>query len=358
MWVWLLAGFIVLVQSIFNPIERVKLNGYEPEVETPSFSYQSFAGEDWQNAIEKKTASEFGFREWCVRAYNQVRYSIFNEPSKYVEVGAGEVLYERVYRQSVCGENYLGLRFFQQKIDSLKRLDTLLLKHRTKLVVAIAPNKYRIASDAIDLDCQTQLTNLDELRNQIDQTDLTFIDFNEFFNQTETEYPLMSKSGTHWSFYGATLAAQFLHKTYRELGMTGSAVEISAMEIDDSPRETDKDLHDLLNVMTYPPKEKLAYPSVVLMGYERPRVLVIGDSYYHTFYRTGIHHEAYHPESKLFYYNREVYHQGLDETSELTQELFEIELKEADIVLIMTNEDALTKFGWGFLTQAITTLDE
>jgi hypothetical protein len=174
----------------------------------------------------------------------------------------------------------------------------------------------------------------------------------------KTEYPLMPRSGTHWSLYGAFMSATMVQDSLVRWGYAGAPLEISAFETDIHPRETDKDLHDLLNVMTFAPAEELAYPKSDYHDEKKPRILVVGDSFYETFYRNGIHSNVYHKESKHLYYNKKMFGQDRSTGQLINQHDVAIELEKSDVVMIVSNEVALGTFGWGFLTDAIDILNE
>jgi hypothetical protein len=343
---------------LFKPFHSIALSGEEwvPQIEKVRLA--SIQDQSFQKQVDHWTTKKFGFRELSVRAYNQVLYSVFNEVTHFIERGRDGYLFEKNYRKSVCGENLISQSELELKLDSMNVLASLLADKGKKLIVLIAPNKYRFYSEKVDLECNPDQTNYGLFKAGFEKADYTVFDFIELFPKMKTEYPLMPRSGTHWSLYGAFMSATMVQDSLVRWGYAGAPLEISAFETDIHPRETDKDLHDLLNVMTFAPAEELAYPKSDYHDEKKPRILVVGDSFYETFYRNGIHSNVYHKESKHLYYNKKMFGQDRSTGQLINQHDVAIELEKSDVVMIVSNEVALGTFGWGFLTDAIDILNE
>lgn len=142
-----------------------------------------------------------------------------------------------------------------------------------------------------------------------------------------------------------------------EGGYSDGVLSEQSIEMDEFPRYTDKDLHDLLNIMQLPPKETLAYPTYQWSGQKKPRTLIVGDSYYMTFYYLNLHETMFAADSKFFHYAKEQV--GVNPTigEPLTSEMIAAELDRSDVIILESNEDALSKFGWGFISKAVEMLE-
>lgn len=358
MWAWMLGLSLILIQSIFEPFHPIPLSGEEWVQHAEELSLERIEDQSFQKEVDHWTTKKFGFRNLAVRLYNQLLYSVFNETTHFIELGDAGFLFEKVYRATVCGENLLDRAEVDKKLDSLDLFGALLSKRGQKLVFVITPNKYRFFSDKVESRCESNKTNYAYFKAGFDRADYTVFDFNELFPKMESSFPLMPKSGTHWSLYGAFRAAQLIQDSLVKWGYAGAPLEISAIETDIHPRETDKDLHDLLNVITYAPTEELAYPFTDYYHEKKPRMLVVGDSFYETFYRIGVHSQVYHDDSKLLYYNKKLFAKDINNGESFDSQDLDIALNKTDVVMIVSNEDALKTLGWGFLSDAIELLNE
>ena len=317
----------------------------------------SFKEGEWQKHQSMQSTRTFAFRAQCARIYNQLNYSFFGETTYFIEAGKDGYLFEKVYSASVCGENFAGHEKLTNQLDSLDRLDQLLKSRGKRLIVLLAPNKYRFFREKVDLDCDQEQTNYDVIRTLLDQKQIETIDCNRLFQDKDATYPLFSKNGTHWSIYGAGQVAKELQNMLVEGGYSDGVLSEQSIEMDEFPRYTDKDLHDLLNIMQLPPKETLAYPTYQWSGQKKPRTLIVGDSYYMTFYYLNLHETMFAADSKFFHYAKEQV--GVNPTigEPLTSEMIAAELDRSDVIILESNEDALSKFGWGFISKAVEMLE-
>jgi len=349
---------LMLIQSLFRPLDSVSLSGEEWVPEVEPWTLDAIAERSWQKDVDHRVTKKFGFREVCIRLYNQLRYGAFGEITHFIEEGEDRILFEKVYEQAMCGDNDIGHAAMSRKIDSILVLDSLLRENGQNLLLVLAPNKWRFYSDKIEIDEIDSVSNYDRVKAGLLDTDIALFDVIDWFDTLQSPHSLISKSGTHWSVYGAALVGMQIQKHLVEIGLSDAPFEISELETSSGPRYTDRDLHDLLNIMSNPPEDNLAYPTLNFPNQKKPRVLIIGDSYYLTMYYLNIHTQGFDPDSKLLYYNKELVHADPEVGIPFNDETFKKELLAADIVIIESNEDALSKFGWGFLSDAITALSE
>jgi hypothetical protein len=348
----------MLIQSLFRPLDSVSLSGEEWVPEVKPWTLGAIAERSWQQDVDHRVTKKFGFREVCIRFYNQLRYSVFGEITHFIEEGEDRILFEKVYENAMCGGNDIGYAAMSQKVDSILILDSLLRQNGQNLMLVLAPNKWRFYSDKIEIDAIDTFPNYERIRIGLLSSKVAMLDVIGWFDTLQSPHSLISKSGTHWSVHGASIVGMQIQKHLIELGLSDLQFEISELETSNAPRYTDRDLHDLLNIMSNPPLDNLAYPTLSFPNKKKPRVLVVGDSYYLTMYYLNIHTQGFDPESKLLYYNKELVHTDPEVGVPFNNETFKKELLAADIVIIESNEDALSKFGWGFLSDAITTLSE
>ena len=334
-----------------------RLAGTLSKKDVPSLSLGSWIEMDFQSAISFNVDKDFGFRPSIVRFFNELRYRLFNEFNRQVVVGDDGYLFERGYRKSVCGLDFLGEEQIQLRVDSLESLRLKLEGQGKKLLLFIPPNKWRAHEDKVDWDCKkTNQTNYHVFCEKLYEQGFYLFDHMDYFRweMKSTPYPMYSKQGTHWSIYGAAVSSLSVIASFRSEGIEIPSVSFESIELS-SPRNTDKDLHDLLNIMSHPEREgdSLAYPTLGFKGEEKPRVLIIGDSYYWTYYYLGLHQGLFHPESKYFYYNSTMIGQDGDIRTPVTSEIRSAELEASDVVLLVMCEPSLADFGYGLLEQTL-----
>lgn len=345
---------LLLVQSVFVPFRSIPLAGFESQPAKVEFGCETLLSGAFQSYADKKAAKSFGFREVMVRCYNQVMYSLFDETTREVIVGKDGYLFELGYRRSVCGQDFLGRDVIAAKTDSLRVINDWLHKQNKRLVVLITPNKWRTHADKVECNCPVPAaTNYTVFKEAMQRSGIPFIDGIGMFNALEEEspHPLFSRQGTHWSVYGAFRAAQELRQTLDRLGIALPRMHVDTLEAG-GPKYTDKDLHDLLNILRLPKEEALAYPRLSFSNGYRPRVLVVGDSYYGMFYYLGLHQHLFAPGSKFLYYNNSVAIDKQENRLQVTAEMKRKELQESEVVLLVMSEPSLAYFGFGFLREA------
>lgn len=343
---------LLLIQSAFHPIKEVALAGA-----AYSSALRVNRLEDWidrsaQQSVEHWAKSSLGFRPALVRIINQYRLTLLEEHNPNVVFGKDGYYFEEGYRASVCGLDFLGEEAVKAKIDSLDMFRNQLLIRGKSLVILIAPNKWRTHHKKIDWGCKPKMTNYEMMIDKLKHRGYAICDEIDLFQYEQSQHPpfaLHSKQGTHWSIFGAALSADHLWMTFAQEGIRLPEFKIVKEEIDSIPRNTDKDLHDLLNIMVPPQRERLAYPEFEFSQGFKPRVTVIGDSYYQSYYYLGLHQGLFSMDSKYFYYNKSYFGEDLEQKAVLTDEIRLEEIEASDAVLLVISEPSLKWFGFGIL---------
>lgn len=343
---------MVASQTLFHPLKEVPLSGAEFVPDAKSLNLEYWMEGEYQRITDARIAKTFAFRSAFVRLFNQLRYTVFGEHTPLITMGKDGYLFETSYRASICGMDFLGDDEIQKKIDSLDVFRNRLLAKNIKLVILIAPNKWRTLKSKVQWNCKPAQTNYKALVSELKHRGYAVADAIELFRyeqENDPVFPLHSKQGTHWSVYGAARSAQYLQMVCKQEGINLLDFEIREMDIDQKPRYTDRDLHDLLNIMTGPESEALAYPKITFESGFKPRVTVVGDSYYFTYFYLNLHRELFSMDSKFFYYNRSMIHHDVNQRLELTDEIRASEIAASDLVLLVMSEPSLKWFGYGIL---------
>lgn len=346
----LVIALLVTVQSIVPIFKVARLSGAEFVPPAKELSWETWMAMDYQRNLERRTAKEFGFRALAVRTYNQALYSLFGEHNPWVIHGKDRYLFEKGYGPAVCGEDFLGQEAIFSRVDSLVDLHERLKAKGKELIVVFPPNKWRYHKDKVEWPCEgSDMTNYEVFRGALKRTDILVMDWITGFQHMKSPHPLFTRQGTHWSIHGAALAGNLLNKVMGDMGLTEAQLELTSMEVADEPRNTDKDLHELLNILAKPRKETLAYPSFTSNGGDAPRAVIIGDSYYQSFYYLGLHQLMFAPESKYFYYNQTQFGAENKNGQSLDDETRLAEIEQSDVVILVMSEPSLKWFGYGIL---------
>lgn len=347
---------MLCVQSLFHVIPQTPLAGAEHIPASQPLTWQSWSTGQWQINREQLSVKQFGFRPALVRLVNQLRYSFFDEHNAQITYGKDGTLFETAYQSTLCGEDFIGEEAIVQTIDSLDRFRNALIARGKRLVILVAPNKWRTLQEKVTLNCKPKMTNYEALIPSLRNRGYAIydgIDLFQYDQQQGPAHPLHSKQGTHWSVFGAAISVDYLRFAFAEEGIRLPKVSFADVELSDEPRNTDKDLHDLLNIMLGPDDEELAYPNLAFSEGDRPNVVVIGDSYYWTYYYLGIHQGLFASESKFFYYNQSLVGTETDERIALTDDLRKQAIENADAVLLVMGESSLARFGFGIFSAGI-----
>lgn len=355
----LAALLFLLVQSIFSPFREITLAGADPVYPKRELTSENWFSGEYQRALARKVTCTYGLRGHIVRLFNQLDFSLLGTMNPQVVKGEDDFLFEPVYQNPVCGKDLMEESTIEAKVDSLSYLDQLLREQGKKLYVMMAPNKWRYHSAKAPWTCeQASETNYDRFRALMTAKEVSTIDCIQLFEQwrDSAEYPLYAQSGTHWSIYGAWRVSQYLRDTVHADGFRMPELEAVSIDVINEPRNTDKDLHDLLNVLEKAPKTDLAYPHAVASEAPSTRAMIVADSYYWTFVYLELHDKLWAAESPFLYYNnfryKDFYTKEVIEKGDRAKWL-----TDTDIVLIMLHEPALHEVGYGFLSEAIQLLE-
>lgn len=324
--------------------------GVTPQPALPEDQPNAWFDGRWQATVEHRVNRDFALRPALIRFINQVRYSLFDEHTPVITKGQNGYLFETAHRAPLCGQDLISQDSVMRLIRSLDDFRNRLLRKGKRLVIMIAPNKWRTLAKQVDCDCKPKWTNYQRIVPELQARGYAVFDAIDAFQYEQAAkpvHPLHSKQGTHWSHFGAAISADYLRYTFSQEGIQLPAVSFDSVEVVNQPRSTDKDLQELLNIMVEPEAEKLAYPILSFSGDYKPRVTVIGDSYYRIYYLLGLHQGLFAMESKYFYYNRSLIDTDVYLHQPLNDSIRRTEIEASDAVLLVLSEPLLSELGFG-----------
>lgn len=346
--------FIHMVYNNFNCIKIPSLKGYIQVVEKPLLNDSTWFSGDYQVNQENYLNSNFGFRSLYVRLNNQIDFSLFNKiHSQDVVLGKDNYLFEERYINSYYGKDFMGADSVKHILDQLDFISSELKKRGKHLIVVFAANKASYYPEFIPEHYHkiSDSTNYKFLSSGVKNKGLNAIDFDKWFveNKLRAKYPLYPKYGTHWSNYGAVLAADSIINYIQSL-INSDMPNLIYDKIDlKHPIYTDYDIADGMNLLFRLKSFKMAYPKIStenIVGKTRPRVLVISDSFYWDMFYFGISKSF--KDDHFWYYNKQVYPES-NKKSLMVKELdLEKEIEKHDVFVVMATSSNINGLGWGF----------
>lgn len=361
--------FVGIVILLTLPMLQQTTGFFEPEplkgdfvvLEKPTLTSENWWSGEFQEEYEGYMNQNIGFRPFFVRTYNQMQFSLFNQAkANGVIIGKDNYLYEEHYITAYLGEDFLGKEKIVEKIEKLKRIQDTLSTKGIELIVVFAPGKAsfypEFIPDGYDIRSKTT-TNYEVYADEITKTNIHFLDFNQWFLNTKntSKYPLMPKTGIHWSKYGELIAADSIIKYINGFQMDKKLPSLLIGEIETSQkmRDTDNDIEEGMNLLFRMNSLKMAYPRYSFEEKSTKttaKVLTIADSFYWGMFNFGLSRDAFN-NGQFWYYNQQVYPDSYEKALNVEDISIIDEVEKNDVVVLMSTEANLYKFAFGFIDQ-------
>lgn len=352
---FLVSLFIPLIQGSFTIFEIKPLFGAITLQKKKDFTFKDWYSGDYQINRESYLNQNFGFRNLFIRINNQLAFSLFNKTiANSVIIGKKNYLYELGYINAYYGDDFIGLDKIAEKVKKLKFIQDTLQKLNKSLILVFAPGKDIFYPEYIP-DKYIKAKGNTNYYTYIDlakKTRLNYIDFNEFFvkNKFKSEYPLFPKYGIHWSYYGQCLAGDSIIRYIEKLRKIDMP-NIYWDKIDiEPPWFCDYDIGHGMNLLFQLKGSDYAYPQVKIQSDTnkiKPTLLTIADSYYYGMSGYGFLNSF--SASQWWYYNKEIIPHPIYDTYNVSYLDLREEINKYDVILILSGETNLYRFGWGFV---------
>lgn len=359
-----------ILQHAFKIFPLQSLKGAFNERYLPEFKKQDWFTSSYQSNFEGYVNDRIGFKPWFVKIKNQIEYSVFDKVNaSNVIVGKNEVLFQDFYISALLGNDFLGEETIKTKVSKLKYVQDELSKNNVQFLFVIAPGKASFfpeyLPDQIDLS-KKGVSNYDIVVREFNNFGINYIDLKQLFlaKKSSSLYPLFPKCGIHWSGYGTTLAADTMFKTIEKLCRKDliNFHSLPGEKTNKNLKYTDSDIGDAMNLLIPIESDTLYYPTVKFEkndSTQKINGLFIGDSFTQSFY--GFYpyfQELLLPDSRYWSYNKYIYWpEGLGIGADVgTFHLFN-EIKNRDIVVIVSTEQNLSNFSFDFGDRAFDLLN-
>lgn len=357
-----LLGLMILpaFQKKFKLFEEKPLHGTIVELKKPVFKFENWLEGSYQDSVQFYIKETAGFRPSLVRIHNQLHYWLYNIAiANGVMIGDDSYLYEENYIKAYFGIDYIGKKAIYDKVNKIIALNDTLSKLNKSLIIVFAPGKAsyypeHIPSSFSSVDTDT--TNYETYKEAFSNTDIHFIDFNQWFRdmKNSSPYPLMPKTGIHWSKYGEVIVADSLlsyleticHCEYPDL-IIDSVITSNEMQ------DTDDDIESGMNLFFNIPDLEMGYPKfhIERSGKESGlKVSTIADSYFWGMYNFGLSRD-YFNNGQFWYYNEQIYQDGLEVPLNPKEIDIQKEIEKSNVIILLSTDANLYKFAFGFVDE-------
>ena len=292
---------LLMVQTYTGLVHVKPLAGVTVETEKPKLTFKNYVDGTFQNDLEKYCREHCGFREWFIRLYNQYRWSCFRETDNTTVVrGKDNWLFEEVYvrdhYESSMYEYTSDTAEMREILETealrLWKVQELLKEHNIHIFVNITPSKDVIFPEYLPENVSytrpVGLRAYDFYKKRFDELGIHYIDNVAIFKAIKdtVDYPLFYERGTHWSNIASVYVFDSILRYMEALG----GRQLPHLEIGEKyqakPRDPDKDLENLLNLVFPMKSSPYWYVDVDVKEDStqvKPFMTVIGDSYHWNF---------------------------------------------------------------------------
>lgn len=350
-----------MLNDNLNLFKIKALNGAFKTLSKPKLDYKTWWNGTFQDSYTEYKSQSIKFRPVFVRINNQLDFSLFKKTNATkLVIGKQNYLFEDNYINAYTGKDFIGIAEINKKVKRALRVQQALENIGVDMIFVFLPGKATYFSEFIPnrfLNSLSDSTNYKYFKEKTVNSGLNIIDYNDWFLRMKdtVNLPLYPKCGIHWSYYGMYLVADSLINFIdSRLSYDIPTLCLNSIEISEEQRGTDYDIGNTLNLLfpisTYP----MPYPNISYNTEhkQKPKVLVIGDSYYWNMYYSGIPGNVF---SKLdfWYYNHNIHNDGTSTVVNTTDNIdFKSEISKQDVILIMQTDGGLNNFGLGFFEKA------
>ncbi len=359
----LLASYYPYLQDRFSGLQAAPLAGAFTVSERPKLSISNWLRGDFQADYTRAIKENPDIRPFFVRLKNEALLQLFGTESHPVlQIGKDGYLFDKTYIYASLGLDYKGDAYIAEQAKRLQELHHYLQEKNKTLLMLMPPSKAAHIPEKLPRAYRSfkpKTTNRQALAQALKQQGVPYIDFS-YLRERELSSGLRMypATGLHWSHYGATLAADSLaHRIEKLLNIQLPDLQIDSLLLTNELRSPDNEFGELLNLYTPYVYDTMAYP---ILSYDtdsntyKPKVLIVGDSYYRLMYDMKFQEHLFDPASQYWHYFEKYIAPNhtsgvaVDKNKGHLQELIE----QMDVVLYVVSATNVHRIGFGF-TEAV-----
>ena len=354
-----------------------------------------FAAQDWprwtlrgwldgslQPAFEQAFNQRLPIRPHLIKSWNQLHYSLFGflpprRDGDAIVIGRDRHLYEQPYLNVYNRPGRARPAALRAAAGRVRALQDALHARGLGFLLVIAPSKVEILpefvpADLLAPDRAARQTDYDRFLPLLREAGVHLLDGHADFlaRKADSPYPLFSRTGTHWNYYGAGLVvARILQAIEQQTGRNLPDLQVGSVTVDPTPAGTDDDLLELLNIWGWPSlwdRQSFVVPQVHPTFRLAPdpqaapaRLLLVGDSFCLTLAEVLEQARACAQLDVLYYFNRTITYPATDRRGvPLDRATFDLAatLSGRDAVIIEISEHRMAELGYGFVEAALRQL--
>ncbi len=356
----LLLMLMPLLQQITRYFNETELKGAYVKPEPPEFSIASVASLDFQQKTDAYQNFNFGFRSFLVRLTNSINYLLFKDIAveDQIEGKNGFIYSVGSIKRNITGDAYNGKQKNENTITQLKYIENIIREQGGQLMVLLAPSKESIMPENLPsrYDGVTQKEgDYEDFISYMKKYKVPFIDFNAYFKKIKTSspYPLFTKTGFHWSVYGASLAQDSLVNALENLVSYLIPHSIrTGIELSDTAKWSDADFEPQMNLLFSLQDHKYVYPKLTIdkatINNQKPKAIIIGDSFFWQIKNLKQLQYILSADSKFLYYFKTSFPLSDVAGSDMKDIDVMSEIGSADVVILIASLGTLGEFPYGF----------
>ena len=354
---------VPLIIDIVRDGQVERLKGAIETVEMPTLSYESLRSGYYTDSLNDYLKGNFALKGVAIKTRNQLDYSLFGlTHARSVEIGKEGYLFERNYINAALGLDTLSRDNVAEKVALFESLSEA---SGTEFFVTLVPGK---ASYFPDLhpegykqsDSSRYNRSYKIWRELVEESEvLNLVDLWGEFIDVEGVFP---KNGIHWCEWVQVDALNILNDSIaRVTGMQPAKFEIESEYYSTEMEGTDQDIESGLNLwQDIADLETKYYKShwEDAEGFNKPKVLIIGDSYAWGIVNRGVLRHSY-DMGEFWYYDNVVHGPAYLDTENFgkkpeevhamtTHEELATTLSQFDAVVLLSTDANLFRFPFGF----------
>jgi hypothetical protein len=324
----------------------------------PVFTFHGYFNGEFQSNTEAYLKDNIGFKNFFIRVYNQMLFSLYEKgnSSKGV-VGKDQYLYLQSYIDNVSGENYVGQERIETVTDQIGFLQEYFQNQGKMFFTVILPSKASYYKEYIpERFAMHEHTNYDSYVQSFENSNINYIDLNKYFlsKKNDEEYPIFPKNGVHWTTHAMLCGLDTIFnyiETNSEFQLSNH-LERGDIEVGISNDPADNDVEMFFNLFFDLPKDDVANIEILFPDSEnmkKPRIMVIGDSYYYKVYNHKIPNHIFDWGGYWFYNKKSRRYKGDKEFVNKVVDLEPVDLlHEQDIIILWASHATLHLYPYTF----------
>lgn len=334
--------------------EAEPLEGAFEEEKREGFSFSSVYEGTYQVQLEKEEKSLNPIVPTMIRLRNQVDYSAFSEGHMAdALLGKDGYVFGEGWSNAYVGNRIYDDVYFDTIVAKLKLLQEIYDSDGKAFLVLIPPCKEELFPEKLPFGFVKKGKNdYESYLEALEKYDVEYMDFKEYYQSVmdTSSFPVYSKTSAHWTMYGAYLALnQVVNSIEQKLGVNLIDYRVKSFNQTKYDRG-DGDQEGPLNLLFTIDNSLFAYPSYEFDSTEtfyKPKVTIIGDSFYWGINNSYVPFRIYSKESKYLYYYSTCYANS-DAPSVSVKDLNIIEeFESSDVIILITGSHNLNGFPFG-----------